>query len=299
MNLSVLFAVTNRIIATLPRNLMKFSCLHFAAFTYFGLTVLASLTLAQESSPSQPVYAPPPPPPMPPPAARPLDPLPSESPVPAFVTEARNLHFSPGSIQSVWSSEVQLNQYYNNLFILSSKFGADRMTVPTMDLDPSFRLILHQDLKLDGATFIAMTAYRVDQLELIGIAKHDTPVAFVVNRHSAIFSNSPRGVLMRGYSSFNKPVEISGTRPLSDFEKFALTKLQTGPDVVDQPQPDGSLVVVGAVRAQQACIQCHDTYKVGEPLGAFSYHLGKASLFENIPPSTTRPLDEYMGPRGF
>ncbi len=174
-----------------------------------------------------------------------------------------------------------MNNFYVNKFIQSAGFGGVRMTVPTMTVDPSVRLMLGHEIKLDGPVLTAVETYQVDQLELIGLAKHDPPVAFVVNRHSGFLVNRPN---QTSATRFSAPLTISGTRALTDFEKSALVEIKAGQNVADQPQADGSRLVVGAVRAQAACIQCHDTYQVGDALGAFSYRLSPASLFDQTPP---------------
>lgn len=264
----------------------------------FVLAVLWSLSapsfaLAQDSNAPAPSPSassldllPPPPPPLPPSA-------------PGQGRRAGGgLAYSPESLPqiylnqnaslSIWNSEEQMNYFYVNKFIQSAGFGGVRMTVPTMTIDPSIWLVLGQEIELDGAKITAAETFKIDHLELIGIAKHDPPVAFFINRHSAFLINQARQTTP---SRFSKPQTISSTRPLTDFEQTALAAIKAGKEVADQPQPDGSLLVVGAVRAQAACIQCHDTYKAGDALGAFSYHLTKISLLDKTPslPSTRGP----------
>lgn len=183
----------------------------------------------------------------------------------------------------IWTSVEQLNNFYVDRFIESAGFGGVRMTVPTMTLDPMLRLLLGRDINLDGIKVTAMESYKIDALELIGIAKHVTPVAFEMNRHSPFLVNQTRQTTP---SRWSVEQTISGTRELTDFEKSALTQLNAGKDVAQMNAPDGSLRLVGAVRAQQACLECHSDYKVGEILGAFSFRLSKSAL----PTDTSAPV---------
>jgi len=181
--------------------------------------------------------------------------------------------------ESIWSSEEQMNNFYVNKFIQSAGFGGTRMTVPTMTIGSSIRLLLGQKVKMDGNEITTVKAYKIDQLELIGIAKHDVPMAFVVSRHSGFLINRPNQTTPSRWSA---PLTVWGTRQLTDFEKSAVEQIKAGKQVADQPQADGSLLVVGAVRAQEACIQCHDSYKAGDALGAFSFHLSKNIFFDQF-----------------
>ncbi len=193
---------------------------------------------------------------------------------------ASEVYLNKNTLLNIWTSEVQMHNYYVDTYIRSAgtgdygAAGSQLSGPPRMTLDPSLRLVLAQDLKLNGADITAVEAYRVDKLELIGLAKHDPPVAFVINRHSAFQSFG------RSSNSYpNEPATPTGIRPLTDFETSALAEIKTGQDVVTQPEADGTCLIVGAVRAQQACIQCHSGYQVGDALGAFSYHLSKVNLF--------------------
>jgi len=164
---------------------------------------------------------------------------------------------------SVWTSEQAMNDAFIVQFNNTGNFGSGRMPAPTMRIDPGMRLLLTDQMQIDGPMKTVSAAYRIYSLELIGIAMHDPPVAFVVVRHK---DNA---------ASLNN-------RILTDFEVNALKELLAGKQVVDQ-QEKTDRIVVGAVRAEQSCIQCHDGAKVGDLLGAFSYHL---SLVDK-PASTT------------
>lgn len=272
---------------------MKVRLLFAQVFLIIGLMTTVS-GMAQDQAAAPTVSAPPPPPPPPPPlnstparaAARGVNRGPFTPPSPPL-----RMELPRATIYSIWNSEEQLNNYYVNRFISSAGFGGVRMTVPTMQINPDIRLLQEQVVKLDGVNLTAIQPYQIEQLELIGIAKHETPVAFVVNRHSAFIINQTRQTTP---SRWSVPTEISGTRSLTDFEKTALDEIKAGKNVADQPQNDGTLFIVGAVRAQEACLQCHTGYKVGEALGALTYRLRPdrafaQSLATSNPPSASTP----------
>src|SRR5262249_16703920 len=113
-------------------------------------------------------------------------------------------------------------------------------------------------------TLPGSTAYTINSLELIGIAKHNAPVAFPTIRHA--------------------PAISTPARPLTDFEPKALAQLRTGVDTttaVDQ----STRQVVGAIRAQNSCLRCHTGFKEGDLLGAFTYHLTQTPVAPPLGPS--------------
>jgi hypothetical protein len=192
------------------------------------------------------------------------------------------VYLNKNTLLAIWTSEAQMHNYYVNTYIQSAGTGAygaagsQLSGPPRMTLDPSLRLVLWRSVQLNGANITAIEAYQLDKLELIGLAKHDPPVVFGINRHSAF------STIGSGTNSYpNEPATPTGIRPLTDFETSALAEIKAGQDVVTQPETDGTCLIVGPVRAQQACIQCHNGYQVGDALGAFTYHLSKVNLFEN------------------
>jgi hypothetical protein len=60
-------------------------------------------------------------------------------------------------------------------------------------------------------------------------------------------------------------------RPLDAFENGALERLREGEDLVYE-ETDRSVHMVGAIRAVQQCLECHQTQR-GALLGAFTYEL--------------------------
>jgi len=141
---------------------------------------------------------------------------------------------------------------------------ADR--VPVGDLP-----VLHQVIELQGDTL------SVKDVQLIGIAKHDPPVAFVLD--DSIVAKSTRGLLgdapgvpHKGMLHTFKP------RPLTANEERAIEAMRDDPArniVVAERAPESPRApvgVVGAIRAGTSCLSCHEV-KEGELLGAFSYAL--------------------------
>jgi hypothetical protein len=106
----------------------------------------------------------------------------------------------------------------------------------------------------EGASDRITMRYALNSVELIGIARHATPVAFVVNRHGA--STTTR------------------ERALADFER---TALRDGQEVVAGTSRNERFVV-GAVRAtEEGCLRCHAGTKSGDLLGALSYRLTRTA----------------------
>ena len=177
-------------------------------------------------------------------------------------------------VAAIWTSEEQMHQYFVRQFIRSSNFGESRMSAPPMTVNHLMRLVLSKQKV--GKTALAdvpaaKTAgtYGIDDLELIGVAFHETPVAYVTRMHRGNSTNHP-------------------TRELIDFERQAITKLRAGWDVVVQANQE-SRMVIGALRAQQSCLRCHEDYKVGDVLGALEYHLAPAGTVEGLSPAEDAP----------
>jgi len=152
-----------------------------------------------------------------------------------------------------WKSEKAMNDDFILQFNNTGNFGGSRMPSPTMRIDPGMRLLLTSHYQVDGTDHVDTATYGIHSLELIGIAMHETPVAFVVVHHKTASATLT-------------------TRALTESEVKALKALQAGQEIVDEETKTERLVVV-AVRAEQSCISCHSDAKVGDLLGAFTYHL--------------------------
>ena len=173
-----------------------------------------------------------------------------------------------------WDAEEQMNDYFVQQFIDSANFGNRRMIPRTMMIDDAMRLIRHDPKDVDAAGQPA--CYQLDNLELIGIARHATPVAFIVNRHERNGTN---------FSSVT-------TRPLTEFETKSLDQLRAGSEAVVQTDAKGCLVV-GPVRARELCLECHAGAKVGDVLGAFSYKLTRLSANDFRAAASSAPQTNF------
>ena len=96
--------------------------------------------------------------------------------------------------------------------------------------------------------------WKIEQLQLVSLLKHETPVAYVSE-------NLPRMDELRE----------ARTRPLTEFEASALKELSSGEELVVHETRD-TIEMLGALRAMHACTQCHQV-RGQTLLGAFSYRL--------------------------
>lgn len=146
-----------------------------------------------------------------------------------------------------WFSNAELHAYYTTQFVTSPGFGDERMMQPFMVIDHSQHLVI--STRLDGP--VITNVYALDSIELIGVAKHNPPVAYTPFRHGGMSRD---------------------THPLTDFEEKSLKEILAGKDVVSGMDNTGTLVI-GALRAKDECLQCHQDKKTGDVLGALVYHL--------------------------
>ena len=145
-----------------------------------------------------------------------------------------------------WGSFSDMHDFYVESFVKSEGFGFRRM-------------LSADDLKRSWTIALAGVPLRVDGLQLISLLEHDDPVAYVTE-----------GITNK------KLIQTANTRPLSEFEKSSLERLQAGEEMAFDAHASQP-VVVGAVRARKQCLSCHDA-KVGDLLGAFSYRLSKIEM---------------------
>lgn len=96
----------------------------------------------------------------------------------------------------------------------------------------------------------------VERLDLIGLVLHDQPIAYVSDRLPNM-----------------QELREAPTRELDDFEAAAVERLRGQEDIVaGDPTDAGHVAMVGAIRAADSCMACHQTDR-GVLLGAFSYDL--------------------------
>jgi len=190
----------------------------------------------------------------------------------ALASEREYLRIHP---QPSWASIEQMHAVYVEKFIQSSGFGVGRMG--PSDLRDRFELVLN------GQPHV------VKKVELIGLVKHPEPTAYVISSippQKAFFTNS-----MARSNYMERFVRI---RALTTFETDALVELRSGRNEVLGTH-DGSAVILGAVRAQEKCLKCHDG-KAGNLLGAFSYSMaltGKPA----VPILTNNPTPATLASR--
>ncbi len=112
-------------------------------------------------------------------------------------------------------------------------------------------------------------AWSIRRLELVSLLRFDTPQVYVLD-------HLPR---MDQLSAEDVP-----TRELDAFESAALKQLWFQEDLVMEESDDGTVRMMGALRAAEQCLECH-TVQRGDLLGAFSYELqrllGESSLGED------------------
>lgn len=141
-----------------------------------------------------------------------------------------------------WNSDYALHDYFTNRFLESRGNGPNRMIDDPMQLHDSMRLRI---------TSVPSETLKLEAVNLIGVAMHERPEAFMVSNHRSL------GLQIRSPTSF---------------EERALLELSSGESVAAHTDDTGRLVV-GALRAKAECVQCHRAYKTGDLLGALSYRL--------------------------
>jgi hypothetical protein len=101
-------------------------------------------------------------------------------------------------------------------------------------------------------------SWRLQTLELVGLALHDAPVVYV----------SPHLPRM-------DELREAPTRPPDAFEAAGLESLRSGEDLVVGGTADG-LRMLGSLRSTEQCLACHGGER-GDLVGAFSYTLRRAT----------------------
>jgi hypothetical protein len=109
--------------------------------------------------------------------------------------------------------------------------------------------------------------WRVSSIELIGLWQRESPVVFE-QRPTTGFGNIT--------------TERVPTRNVNRDESSAISKLQSDAQLVASFDDQTSKIrLVGAIRAKQSCIQCHDTTE-GSLLGAFTYAIDPQKWPEDL-----------------
>lgn len=147
-----------------------------------------------------------------------------------------------------WTSLTAMHADYLDAFVHSDGFGMRRVS-------PMMLLMQSGELRLDSQRL------RVEDVQLIGIAKHDPPVVH-------------RGGMLKFQHGQQGPELLPevARRPLNAREVDAVRRLQAGVRIVSIPAP-GAASAIGPIRATADCLQCHQSKKEGDLLGAFVYTL--------------------------
>jgi hypothetical protein len=151
-----------------------------------------------------------------------------------------------------WSSLEEMHGYFVAMFLATPGMGSGRMAGERMQIDPQQRLLLSGE---EGSSSSTSGAWRVEELNLIGSAKHEQPVVFLRTAHGTYAQTDRR---------------------LTDVEHQSLAAFKVGTNVVSR-SGDREMLVVGAIRAQPACLTCHQAYREGDVLGALRYVLQRTS----------------------
>ena len=101
----------------------------------------------------------------------------------------------------------------------------------------------------------------VENLQLIGIAKHDVPVVF----------SSPFQGFQHAEDDMSQRPQQDG-QPLTQEQRSALAALGAGQPLIVRTE-DAGLRVMGPIRAGDECLGCHQKERAGDLLGAFVYTL--------------------------
>jgi len=144
-------------------------------------------------------------------------------------------------LNQTWESCEEMHDSYVKRFVSAEGFGMSRMMTPHMR-------------DLSGVLDLGRTRYNIESIELIGLLQQPQPAVYVPARHDSGLKLS------------------TGHRAPTTFETSALASFRAGKEIASQNAP-GALRCIGAVRASDACLGCHEDKKRGDLLGAFTYRL--------------------------
>lgn len=162
---------------------------------------------------------------------------------------------TPGQAAAPAAMEQALQRMHAQFveaFVDSEGFGVTRSP-------PMMRLMMK-----NSGTAVGDTGLCVMSVELIGIAKHDPPVAYPPSPFSG-FQHTDR----------NEDSPDSGqTRDLTASEREAVRMLSEGWQLIVKSEGD-EVRVTGPIRARSSCLECHKQRKTGDVLGALGYRMGQ------------------------
>lgn len=147
-------------------------------------------------------------------------------------------------LEPTWETCEDMHAEYAARFEGTRGFGLSRMAQPPM-----------QDRS--GVLDLGGARYAIDSIELVGLLQRDAPVVYAPVYHGQLVDSIK-----------------SKVRETTAFERTALASFGGGDDIaISQPDAAGVLRCMGTLRAKHTCVQCHQSKKDGDLLGAFSYAL--------------------------
>jgi hypothetical protein len=143
-----------------------------------------------------------------------------------------------------WSSFKEMNDMFADRFVTRRGFGYSRML----------------DLEKIKTINIGGKPHRIGKVQLIGIAEHKVPMVYQTHGDAN-----------------RENIKKAKTRVLTTGEDRALARVRNGNEWVmaasGQQPGESHSVLVGALRARESCLKCHDDNNKGDLLGAFRYEI--------------------------
>ncbi|MDA8564208.1 hypothetical protein N9L06_07145 [Mariniblastus sp.] len=164
---------------------------------------------------------------------------------------------------SSWDERVQDKESLHHLgvtdFVRPASWGFVVTPKQVLGFRPHGFMLPPQNM---GQDFLAKTNLKLNSLQLISLLRFESPRAYVLD-------HLPR---MDQLVAEDVP-----TRELTKFEHASIDQLRAAHKLVrSQSTPDDGLEMVGAIRAYESCLGCHNVCR-GDMLGAFTYQFEYAS----------------------
>lgn len=191
------------------------------------------------------------------------------------VTAPLTSYLPPNPSLTTWSATKSVRSVF-----LNHEFG--------IDLSPEWFSEHHRN-QLVAADLVGLMSgefpkvYLVQSAEALRFAQKNKAVSQLVDavRLRSIVKTKYLKPSLRPIKQTPTPVssivfKIAPTvpfRPLDEFEGYALGRLRIGAALV-RMEEDGRIRAMGAIRASQSCLRCHDG-KAGDLLGALTYFIAR------------------------
>jgi hypothetical protein len=148
------------------------------------------------------------------------------------------------SLGGEWSSFSEMNDMFADRFVSRKGFGFSRML----------------DLEKIKTINIAGKPHHIGKVQLIGITEHKVPMLFQTHADAN-----------------RENIKKAKKRALTAGEDRALARIRAGSEwvIAANAKQTGKnhSVLVGALRARESCLKCHDDNEKGDLLGAFRYEI--------------------------